>query len=253
MRTTQNIRVFIILLTLISGYFSQLSAQNEESVAPGMAATMSVPGYVILSNGDSLTGKVKWALKYVENNPVEIKFTAGNGAAKSFNASEIKGFGNQIKLWMDDNPTAFLMDMENYVSIPSFKKGVPVFMNRLLNGRITVYQNRSAIIIGSSTTVTENTRFDGIGFTLIPGEGLSIGPRYRTDYRIIHGRTRYTSYYVVKNDSTMIKVDKDNYEALFKSLFGDCSLIDQELEKNPDLAKFKNFMILAEVYNRMCN
>jgi hypothetical protein len=253
MKTTKRISFYITFLTVISGFYSQLSAQNEESMAPGMAATISVPGYVILSNGDTLTGKIRWALKYVENNPTEIKFTSENGAAKSFNASEIKGFGNKIKLWMDDNPTAFLMDMENYVSIPSFKKGAPVFMNRLLKGRITVYQNRSAIIIGSSTTVTENTRIDGIVFTFIPGEGLSIGPTYRTDYRVIHGRTRYTSYYVIKDDSTMLKIEKDNYESLFKVLFGDCSAIDQELAKNPDLAKFKDFMILTEVYNRVCN
>jgi hypothetical protein len=253
MRTTKDIQAFIILLTIMSGLYLQLSAQDEESVAPGMAATIPVPGYVILSNGDTLFGKIKWALKYIENNPVEIKFTAENGASKSFNAAEIKGFGNQLKVWMEDNPKAFLMDQENYVSIPSFKKEVPVFMNRLLNGRITIYQNRSGVIVGSTTTVTEDTRIDGIAFTFTPGEGLFVGPSYRTDYRIIKGRSRFSSYFVVKDKAAMIKVEKDNYESLFKTLFGDCSAIDQELTKNPDLTKFKNFMILVEIYNKICN
>ncbi|MEI6048181.1 MAG: hypothetical protein WCS03_04730 [Bacteroidota bacterium] len=253
MRTTKDIQVSIFLLTLISGFCLQVSAQNEESMSPGMAASFPVPGYVILSNGDTLYGKIKWALKYVENNPVEIKFTAENGASKLFNSSEIKGFGNQLKLWMENNPKAFLMDQENYVSIPSFKKGVPVFMNRLVKGRITIYQNRSAIIVGATTTITEDPRIDGIEFTFTPGVGLSVGPSFRTDYRIIKGRSRYSSYYIIKDDGAMIKIDKDNYESLFKNLFGDCSSIDQELTKNPDLMKFKNFMILVEVYNKICN
>ena len=253
MRTTKGIPVFIILLIMMSGLHLRISAQDEESIAPGMAPVIPVPGYVILSNGDTLYGKLKWALKYVENNPVEIKFTAENGSAKSFNATEIKGFGNQLKVWMEDNPKAFLMDQENYVSMPSFKKGVPVFMNRLLSGRITIYQNRSAAIIGSTTTITESSKIDGIEFTFSPGEGLSVGPSYRTDYNIIKGRSRFSSYYVIKDEAAMIKVEKDNYESLFKTLFGDCSEINQELAKNPDLSKFKNFMILVEVYNEICN
>jgi len=38
-----------------------------------------------------------------------------------------------------------------------------------------------------------------------------------------------------------------------RSCFGDCKVIGQEIEKNPDLAGFKYFMILAEVYNQICN
>jgi hypothetical protein len=253
MRKINSIRAYIILLIVMSSLNLKLSAQDEESVPPGQAAVIPVPGYVILSNGDTLRGKIRWALKYVENNPVEVKFTAENGSSKSFNASEIKGFGNQVKVWMENNPVAFLMDQENYVSIPSFKKGQPVFMNRLLKGRITVYQNRSAVIIGSTTTITEDPQFDGIRFSFTFGRGLSVGPSYRTDYTIIKGRSRFSSYYVIRNDSAMIKVEKDNYESLFKTLFGDCSAIDQETNKNPDLTKFKNFMLLVEIYNEICN
>lgn len=230
-----------------------VSAQDVESVAPGMAAVVPVPGYVILPDGDTLHGKIRWAMKYVENNPVEIKFTAEDGTSESFNAVDIKGFGNQLKIWMEENPKAFLLETEHYVSMPSFKKKEPVFLNRLLYGRITIFQNRSAVIIGSTTTIAEERKIDGIEFSFAPGEGLSIGPSYRTDYRIIHGRARFSSYYVVKEGSPMIKVEKENYESLFKTFFGDCSAIDQELTKNPDLIKFKNFMILAEVYNEICN
>jgi hypothetical protein len=253
MKTFISGHSFIILMIIMSGRIMNLSAQDSESMAPGMAPVIPVPGYVILSSGDTLPGKLRWALKYVENNPVEIKFTAENGASKSFTANDIKGFGNQLKIWMEDNPKAFLMDTEHYVSIPSFKKGVPVFMNRLLNGRLTIYQNRSAMIIGSTTTIDEVRTFDGIGFTFTIGEGLSIGPSYRTDYQIIKGRARFTSYFVIKDGAPMIKVDKDNYESLFKTLFSDCEAIDREIAKNPDLNKFKNFMILAEVYNNLCN
>jgi hypothetical protein len=252
MRKIKGIQAYFILLIIMSGGLNlRLSAQDEESFAPGEAAVIPVPGYVILNNGDTLKGKIRWALKYVENNPVEVKFTAENGASKSFNATEIKGFGNQLKVWMENNPKAFLMDQENYVSIPSYKKGEPVFMNRLLKGRITIYQNRSAVVIGA-TTITQDSRLDGIAFSYTTKGGLSVGTLYRTDYRIVKGRSRFSSYYVVKNDSAMIKVDKDNYESLFKTLFGDCSAIDQETNKNPDLTKYKNFMILVEVYNEIC-
>jgi hypothetical protein len=124
-------------------------------------------------------------------------------------------------------------------------------MHRILAGRMTIYQNRSSANL-SATVSVERTRIDGIGFTWDPGEGLTIGPTYRTDYRIIESRNRYTSYFISKGNNPLIKVEKDNYEENFNTLFSDCPAITQELAKNPDLGKFKNFMVLAEVYNRMC-
>jgi hypothetical protein len=248
-----KIKMLYRLISLVSATFIisvQVSAQSEE-IAPGMAPMLPVRGYVVLANGDTLLGKLRWTLKYIENNPVEIKFTAENGESKVFNAAEIKGFGNQNSMWMENNPIPLKLQMENYVSVPSFKKNVPVFFNRLLDGRVTVYQNRSAAIL-SSSTVVENTRMDGIAFSFSRGEGLSIGPSYRTDYRIIKQRTRLSSYYVSKDNAPYVKVEKANYESLFKELFGDCPSIEQELIKNPDLKLFKNFMIMAEVYNRVC-
>ena len=217
----------------------RLSAQFEGGV-PGMAPMMPVPGYIFFGNGDTLFGSLKWSLKYVENNPVEIKFTSKDGSTKVYTASDIRGFGNNVSGLN-----------ENYVSLPSMKKGVPVFMNRLMGGRVAVYLNRSSMGMSSSTTV-ERSRIDGIGFFFVPGEGLTIGPSYHTDIKVINSRSRYSSYFVSKDYGAVVKVDKDNYETEFKTLFEDCQAVTDELNKNPDLGKFKNFMILAEVYNRLC-
>ena len=240
----------IIILTLTIGLSSNLMGQVDEYL-PGTAPVIPVTGYAVLSMGDTVYGKLRWTLKYVENNPVEIKFIADNGATKILKAGEIQGFGSKMEMWLGNSTLPVSEQMEHYVSLPSFKKGVPVFMNRLVNGKITVYQNRSAIGM-SSSKVTEKTRIDGIGFTWSSDEGLSIGPTYKTDYTIINGKSRFSSYFVSKNNEPYIKVEKDNYETLFKSLFGDCPAMDREIEKNPDLLKFKNFLIVVEVYNRVC-
>jgi len=245
MRQEKRFLAVIFFIIAYSALSMKMFAQ------PGMAATIPLAGYVVIANDDTLTGQIKWSLKYVENNPVEIKFIAENGNSKLFNASEIKGFGNIIPGWAADDPQFVDQKFQDYVSVPSFKKSIPVFMHRLLAGRLTVLQNRSSGNI-STTMTTEKSRIDGIGFTWNPGEGLSIGPTYRTDYRVIEGRTRFTNYFVSKENKPIIKIDKDNYEENFNILFGDCQAIVQELTKNPDLKKFKNFMILAEVYNRIC-
>jgi hypothetical protein len=235
--------VIVILNLVISG---KLSAQVS-----GMAANLPVDGYVVLLNGDTLFGRLRWSLKYVENNPVEVKFTPDKGTTKAYNASEIRGFGSYTKELKKDFDTPEEMVAEYFVSMPSYRKGVPVFMNRLINGRITVYQNRSSIIIGGDK-VEEKSKIDGISFSFTLGEGLSIGPSYKTSYRIIERMARFTSYYVRKEEGSLIKVEKNNYESLFPSLFGDCPGMEQELTKNPDLRKFKNFMLLVEIYNQIC-
>ena len=218
----------------------------------GTAPTFTlVDGYIILSNGDTLYGQLKWRLKYVENNPVEIKFYSENGASKVFNAKEITGFGNYTKPIKEDFDTQLDFQLEHYVSMPSYKKGIPVFMNRLLKGKISVFMNRSSLQFGGDEVV-EISEFDGIMFSYSSDEGLRIGPTYRTSYKIIQKRVRYSSYFVVKGDSAIIKVEKSNYDTIFQSLFEDCPAIIEELDKNPDLRKFKNFMLLVEVYNQIC-
>ena len=245
MKTSAVLSYLVVLLALLSGISLKISAQvNQYSMMAGLGP---FPGYVILASGDTLKGSVKWVMKYVENNPSQLKFTAENGNSKTFNAGEIKGCG----ITMSDSPDPLPMPPEHYVTLPSFKKGVPVFIRRLMGGRLTVYQNRSAVI--SSSSVTEETsKIDGIAFTFTLVDGLHIGPSYRTEYRVIKERSHASSYYIVKDGGTMIKAEKDNYESLFKTLFGDCEAIDKELTKNPDLMKFKNFMLLAEIYNEIC-
>lgn len=236
----------VVFMALLPGINLKISAQaNQYSMMAGLGP---FPGYVILSSGDTLHGKVKWAMKYVENNPSEIKFTAENGNTKTFTASDVKGCGITVNESFQDS----WMPPEHYVTLPSMKKGVPVFIRRLMGGRLTVYQNRSAAV--SNTSVTEEkSRIDGIAFTFSFDGGLSIGPSYQTEYKVIKERSHASSYFIVKDGAAMIKVEKDNYETLFTNMFGDCSAIDQELTKNPDLRKFKNFMLLAEVYNEICS
>jgi hypothetical protein len=125
-------------------------------------------------------------------------------------------------------------------------------MYRLLDGKIKVYMNRSSTST-STSKVEETSKFDGIGFSLSRGEGLRIGPTYTTTYTVIEERTRYSSYFVEKYKGQLVKVTKKNYDELFPKIFDMCPAIQKELEKNPDLKLFKNFMIFTEVYNQLCN
>jgi hypothetical protein len=252
MKTINPFRIRLLPAVLLFSVTGIIVAQDEPA-GPGLAPILPVPGYVIYSNGDTVWGKLTWALKYVENNPVEIKFTPDGGTKQTLGAGDILGFGNQLSVWVgeDDEAAKIPLPPEDYVSVLSFKKKEPVFMNRLITGRITVYMNRSSIGI-STSGFKEVQRIDGIGFTFTRGEGLTIGPTYHCDYRLVEGWSRYTSYFVVKDGGEMIKIRKDDYDQTLPVLFGDCPAIQAEIEKNPDLVKFKNFMILAEVYNQLC-
>ena len=240
-----KITLFLIVIFIL---FIPLTSTAQYGTAPTFTL---VDGYIILSNGDTLYGQLKWRLKYVENNPVEIKFYSENGATKVFNAKEITGFGNYTKPIKEDFDTQLDFQLEHYVSMPSYKKGIPVFLNRILKGKINVFMNRSSLQFGEDEVV-EISEFDGISFSFSSDEGLTIGPTYRTSYKIIEKRIRFSSYFIVKGNNNMIKVEKDNYDTIFPGLFEDCPAICLELEKNPDLRKFKHFMLLAELYNQIC-
>ncbi len=234
---------FVILILIATGVPSKLLSQFGPGISPGVA----VYGYVLLSNGDTLPGLVKWTVKYVDNNLAEIKFTSKNGNSKIFNASEISGFGH----YRGKHPYTPGPEDENYESIPSLNKGIPVFIYRFLDGRIKVFQHRSTKGMFSGR-VENPSKIDGISFSFTPDEGLSIGPSYKTSYIIIEGRSYFLSYLVSKDKGNLLEVNEKNYENAFPALFGDCPEIGQEIGKNPDLARFKNFMILTEVYNQIC-
>ncbi len=240
---TKNPGILCLILCFISmpGLTMTLYAQ------PGESAPRAGAGYVIMKNGDTLNGRINWRMKYEENNPAEIKFIPENGPPQILNAADISGLSIDPQTDFDGNE----MPATDYVSMPSMKKGIPVFYNRLLDGRLRVYQNRSSVIF-TNETAEVNTEFDGIEFRYSKKYGLTIGPTYKTSYRIIESRTRYSSYYISKDQGVLQKIDKDNYDSMFAALFKDCPDIQRELEKNPDLRKFRNFMVLAEVYNQLC-
>jgi hypothetical protein len=231
----------LLCLVLTSSLYLEISAQ------PGETAPMAGEGYVIMKNGDTLNGGINWRMKYAENNPTEIKVVPEKGSSQILKASDV----SELVIYPQTDFEGYEMPEENYVSMPSMKKGIPVFYNRLLDGKLQVYQNRSSAII-TKETAEINTEFDGIEFRYSKETGLTVGPTYKTSYRIIERRTRYSSYYIIRDHSPLQKIDKDIYDSVFPTLFGDCPEIQQELIKNPDLRKFRNFMILAEVYNQLC-
>jgi hypothetical protein len=235
------------LLWMIPGTGILLGNFLNSYAQPGETAPMAGEGYVIMKNGDTLNGRINWRMKYVENNPTEIKFIPENGSPRILNAGEVSGLAIDPRTDFEGNE----LPRVSYVSMPAMKKGTPVFYNRLLNGKLQVFQNRSSVII-TKETAEVTTEFDGIEFRYSKKTGLTIGPTYKTSYRVIESRTRYSSYYIIKNGGEFQKIEKDNYDSVFPALFGDCPDIQRELVKNPDLRKFKNFMILAEVYNQLC-
>jgi hypothetical protein len=236
---------FLTGIILIMGIL--LLMYPDTFAQPGETAPSAGEGYVIMKNGDTLNGRINWRMKYTENNPTEIKFIPENGPAQILNAGDISGLAVYARTDFDGNE----MPQENYVSLPAMKKGTPVFYNRLLDGKLQVYQNRSSVII-TKETAEVNTEFDGIEFRFSKENGLTIGPTYKTSYRVIERKTRFSSYFIIRDHGAIQKIDKDNYESVFPELFGDCPDIQRELVKNPDLRKFKNFMLLAEVYNQLC-
>lgn len=224
-----------------------VSMPAESAAQPGETAPRAGEGYVIMKNGDTLYGRINWRMKYSENNPAEIKLVPENSPPQILNAGDVSG----LAIYPHTDFDGYEIPQENYVSMPSPKKGTPVFYNRLINGKLQVYQNRSSMII-TKETAEVTTEFDGIEFRYSKENGLTVGLSYKTSYRVIESRTRYSSYFIIKDNGTLKKIDKDNYDSEFPYLFGDCPGIQKELDKNPDLRKFRNFMILAEVYNQLC-
>ncbi len=234
-------RNFIASFSLAAMTLSGLFAQME-----GNAGPFAGEGKIILTSGDTLEGRVNWRMKYIENNPVEIKFVPQTGPSAIYNASDLR----EVIVYSSDFAGSD-MPVQDYVSLPSVKKGEPVLYHRMIDGKVQVFQNRSSMV--STKEVTETTsEFVGIGFEYTIGKGLYIGPEFIESTRVLESKTHFSSYFISKNNAPLVKVEKSNFEALFPELFGDCPAMQQEITKNPDLRKFKNFMILAEVYNHLC-
>jgi hypothetical protein len=244
----RNTKILCFVILILSGIGIPLKLLSQE---PGVSPGVSVYGYVLLSDGDTLKGLVKWKAKYVDNNLAEINFTSKNGNSKIFNAGEILGFGHYKSGKIVGPYTSAIAEDENYVSIPSLKKGAPVFIYRFLDGRIRVFQHRSTK--GMTSVLSEKPMaVNGISFSYSKADGLSAGTYYKTSSSIINSRSGYLSYLVSKDKDKLLEVNKQNYENVFQNLFGDCPEIMKEVERNPELATYKNFIILTEVYNQIC-
>jgi hypothetical protein len=236
-----SIFLLIFFLLFMTGITTQTTAQTNTTVMIGGH------GYVAMKNWDTLSGQINWRLKYVENNPAEIKFTPDNGSSRILNASEVSSLSIEPVTDYEGN----VIPRQYFASLPSMNKGIPVFYNLMIAGKVQVFQNRSAVAM-TKEKAEVNTEFVGIEFIYSRANGLTVGPLYKTSYNVIESKTRFSSYFVSKDKGPLQKIDKDNYDSVFATLFGDCPKIESELEKNPDLRKFRNFMLLAEVYNQLC-
>lgn len=249
MKNTSHLRkLFSWIIVFIVGTLKLLSQPDFSGIEP---IGVFVNGCIITNQGDTLYGKLKMKSKFVENNISQIQFKENMGEGDIFDAGTIRGFGIdrssfRAKKEFQENIWDY------YESKPSFKKGIMVFMNRFESGKIAVFQNRSSMGVGTTVSQT-HSKIDGISFSWSSDEGLYIGPSYRTTSSIILSKNWYSSYYVKKGSGDLIKVEKANYEELWPNLFGDCTDIQKEVDKSPELKQFKNFIVLVNVYNRICN
>ena len=238
---------FLFIMTMITT--PGIKAQPDTYV-PGFSPGIPVNGYVVLDNGDTLHGQVIWRFKYKENNLSGIRFVTDDGEPYVFNASDIIGFGDDPLIWKSENPVPRQLKTEDYLSVPSYRRQSQVFMHRLLDGRITVFQNRNSSII-SLSNLELNENIEGINFNYSPVKGLTIGDECISKPSVIRYRSRYSSYYIRKDNGELIRVNRKNFTEVFDTLFSDSQAIMNEVEKNPVLKDFKNFMILTEVYNKL--
>jgi hypothetical protein len=243
MKRVKN-RGFLLLLAAFAAITGTVYASEDTDT------TGYVKGYVILLNGDTLQGSIVWRNKYVEKNPVEISFTPVQGTTRIYSASQLVGFGNHRQTLQTGKDETLTLDAEYYASMPSIKNGVPVFMNRLSSGRITVYRNHSTRWNGPR--VEARKEMNGIDIDHVAGQGLIITRSYKTNYRVIEGRQTANCYFASKDGGDLVTVTRKNYESLFPLLFGGCAGIYQEIKDNPELKDFNNFVILAEMYDQMC-
>ena len=179
----------------------------------------------------------------------EIKFTDMNDQKTVYKAADLKGMGIKNEYFQADNvdtaPPVYPWDI--YEIRPHPKKQTIIFIQRISNGRLKVFINRN-----STPIITEKSKkfLNGISFNSSE-EGLIIEPTYVvTD---IERKCRFTSYYIEKDSNAMFILDKNNYISYWPALFGDCSDIQNEIDGNSDMKKFKNFLIIAELYNSSCS
>ena len=238
-------RNLIIGLIMILG--KSLSAQEDIELYKMLHPMIAIPGYIITNAGDSIFGKMKYTKKadgymsqimMIKPNKEKIRYDAVDVLVLAAETELPDVFGNPL-----NSPLDSLLDY--FECKPSPKKGIMVFMYKYEEGRIKVYHNpRSGQF--KSTWTRSSPKITGISFTYSIDGGLEIGPSFKTTTYI---KTWYASHYIEKNGGEFLKIDKKNYETLWPSLFEDCPEILEEVNLNPDLKKFKNFLLIVRIYN----
>lgn len=139
--------VFLLLIVVTASSVDTLGQVESMQLSP----IYSIPGAIILNTGDTVYGELK-CKKYVERNFIsQIMFTDSNGEKTRYDACSIQGFGIG----------------DTYCSRPSPKKGIMVFMKRLEEGKITVFQNSNSTKISTGGRYkTETGDIDGISIEL---------------------------------------------------------------------------------------
>lgn len=208
------------------------------------------PGYIISNTGDSNYGKIKakLATKSTDWFTSQITLFGPNKEKIRYDASSIQGLGLEIIIREDISFKTIYSQWEFHECRPSPKSGVMVFMHRYEVGRIKVfYDPRSAMY---ENEWTYSGPINGISFTYSPDAGLSIFPTTQVTTYI---KIWHSSYYIEKDGGELLKVNKKNYESIWPSLLGDCTGIIEEVNKNPKLKKFNNFLLMVRLYNQLCN
>lgn len=232
---------------ILGGSLNALS-QNELCA---LGEPIRRPGYIILLySGDTIYGKIraKFASKSTDWFTSQMTLFGPNKEKNRYDASSILELGLEIIIREDFSFKPIYSFWVFHECRPSPKSGVMVFMHRFEEGRIKVfYDPRSAMFKnewGYSGPIT------GISFTYSPDNGLSIFPTTQVTTYI---KIWHSSYYIQKDGGELIKVNKKNYESIWPSLLGDCPGIIEEVNMNPDLKKFNNFLLMVRLYNQLCN
>jgi len=249
-KTNLTYKIFLFFLLIFLTGTSIVFSQNEYS---GMAPVIPVEGFIITNSGDTIQGKIKYR-KFKENFMSEIRFTGLDEKNTIYKAGDIKGMGIRITPVDDAEDYVSLGDpfWDIYECKPSPKKKAMVFMNRYTNGRIKIFQNRSSLAHFGNITKT-TSKFDGIYFEFSSIDGLYIGPSFKVSYETIVSKSWRSSYYFEKDKGEIKKISKKNFDALWSELFGDCTKIKEEVKNNPDLKNYKNFVLIVNLYNQLCN
>jgi len=228
---------------MILGYFSMVS--QGETI--GLSSMVAQHGYIILNTGDTIYGKFKSG-KIASGYMSQVILIGQNKEKTHYNAETIMELGIEHIIYNDSfKPVNSFWEFFESKSLP--KKGNMRLMRPFEKGIITVFYNSR-----SSETTLENTvsngKIDGISFSYSFEDGLIFGP---TTELITSIKTWYSSYYIEKEGGKLTKVNKKNYVSLWPSLFKDCPAIIKEVNKNPELKDFKNFLLIVGIYNQLCH